>query len=95
MPGGFDPGTISGLASEEEVDIETSPRDGKPARRVTIWIVVVEGHVYVRSVRDPAGRWHRDLRRTTRGAIHLGDQPVAVHAVPVTDPETVGAISDA
>ena len=95
MAGIYDPQTISRLASEEEVDIETSPGPEKPSRRVTIWVVVVDGQVYVRSVRGPAGRWYRDLQRNPRGALYLGDQAIRVHAVPVTDADRIRAVSDA
>jgi hypothetical protein len=95
MPRAFDSGTIGRLATEEEVDIETSPAAGRSTRRVTIWIVVVGDEVYVRSVRGPTGRWYRDLQRNPRGILHVGSQALAVRAVPVGDPDTISAVSDA
>lgn len=93
----FDREIVSRLAIEDEVVIRTSPGVGKPTRGVTIWVVVVvvDGKVYVRSVRGPSGRWYRVLRKNPLGALRVGDRFLAVRAVPVGDPESIGKVSNA
>ncbi len=66
----------------KEVDIETRSADGV-VHKVTIWIVVVDGAPYVRSVRGKKGRWFRELTSRSEGAIHIGSRrvPVVPHQV--------------
>jgi hypothetical protein len=52
------PGQIDAV---REVDIETRRADDAPAHRTTIWAVVEDGDVYVRSWRGAGGRWRREL----------------------------------
>jgi hypothetical protein len=80
----------------DEIDVETS-RGGADARvhRTTIWIVVDGDEAFIRSVRGPAGRWYRELTANPRGAIHAGDQRVAVRASAAVDPATVARVSAA
>ena len=61
------------------VEIETvSPKGTKHS--VPIWIVVVDGIPYVRSVRGPKGRWYRELLERGEGAIVAGGKRTAVKA---------------
>jgi hypothetical protein len=61
------------------VEIETvSPNGSKHS--VPIWIVVVDGVPYVRSVRGPQGRWYRELLARGEGAIVAGGKRTAVKA---------------
>jgi hypothetical protein len=53
---GFDRDTLELLSSSYEIDIETSRPDGG-TRSTTIWVVVVDGRVFVRSVRGDRGHW--------------------------------------
>jgi hypothetical protein len=80
------------LAREEEVDIETWSKAGR-SRRTTIWIVVVGGVPYVRSVRGTRGRWYRNLRAEPHGAIHAADRRIAFTAVPADDEASIAACS--
>ncbi len=61
----------------KEVEMETRSPEGK-AHRVTIWIVVVDGLPYVRSVRGPRGRWYRELTARKEGVLHVGSRKVDV-----------------
>lgn len=76
----------------KEVDIETRSEKGA-THRVTIWIVVVDGEVYVRSVRGPAGRWYRELLARKAGTLHVGARPVDVRPVEVRSTEEIDAVS--
>ena len=60
QPHAFDPDVVAALRDEIEVEIETWSAE-RGARRVIIWIVVVDGAPYVRSYRGTAGRWYRIL----------------------------------
>jgi len=61
------------------VEIETvSPKGTKHS--VKIWIVVVDGVPYVRSVRGPRGRWYRELLARGEGAIVAGGKRTPVKA---------------
>jgi Uncharacterized protein conserved in bacteria (DUF2255) len=44
------------IASVEEVDIETTRGAGAPVHRTTIWAVIGDGEVYVRSLNGEDGR---------------------------------------
>ena len=48
------------LATAEEADIETSRGPGTPVHRTTIWPVVEDGEVFVRSLNGDSGRWYRE-----------------------------------
>jgi hypothetical protein len=91
----FDADTLQTLDRTDEIDLETSRSDGAPVHRVTIWIVVDGDAAYIRSVRGPAGRWHRDLLANPRGAIDVGGHRVPFQAAPVDDPATIARVSDA
>ena len=95
MPQSFDQATLALFDTTAEIDIETSRGDGAPVHRTTIWIVVADGVVYVRSVRGPAGRWYRELVANPHGAVHAGGTAVAVQAHPAADPATIARVSDA
>ena len=76
----------------KEVDIETRSEKGT-VHRVTIWIVVVDGEVYVRSVRGKAGRWYRELLARRSAVLHIGTRGVEVRFSPVTTTEAIDAVS--
>ncbi len=78
----------------KEVDIETRSPEGK-THKVTIWIVVVDGVPYVRSVRGKRGRWYRELTARKEGALHVGSRKVPVRPVSVRAPETIDEVSAA
>ncbi|OLC54079.1 MAG: hypothetical protein AUH85_12650 [Chloroflexi bacterium 13_1_40CM_4_68_4] len=78
----------------KEVDIETKSPDGK-VHRVTIWIVVVEGAPYVRSVRGTRGRWYREITARKEGALHVGSRKVPVRPTKVRAPELIDEVSAA
>ena len=95
MNGSFDAETLGLLDETREVRIETRRDAGSPEHRTIIWVVVVEGEVFVRSVRGPKGRWYREISSNPEGALHVGDERIPVRATPADDDTTVNAISDA
>jgi hypothetical protein len=98
-PGGpqdeaFPPLVLQAFETVKEVDIETSTKDGK-ARRTVIWIVVVDGVPYVRSVRGARGKWFGRLMARRTGTIHVGRRRVPVRASRITGTATNAKVSDA
>jgi hypothetical protein len=93
--GSFDPETLQLLDETREVRIETRRDEEAPAHRTTIWVVTVDGDVFVRSVRGERGRWYREVSANPSAALHVGDRRIPVRASPVTDEPTVGAVSEA
>ena len=78
----------------KEVDIETRSPEGK-ANRVTIWIVIVDGVPYVRSVRGTKGRWYRELTARKEGVLHIGERKIPVRPTKVKEPELIDEVSAA
>lgn len=64
-------------------------------RFIAVWVVVVDGRVFVRSWNDKAGGWYRAFRKEPIGAILVGDNEVPVRAVAVRSAKCIGAASDA
>ena len=85
---------LTRLDVAKEVDIETRSPEGK-VHQVTIWIVVVDGVPYVRSVRGTRGRWYRELTARKEGALHVGSRRVPVRPAEVRAPETIDEVSAA
>lgn len=76
------------------VEIETvSPKGTKHS--VKIWIVVVDGIPYVRSVRGPRGRWYRELLARGDGAIVAGGKRTPVKAKHDQTKAAIDGTSDA
>jgi hypothetical protein len=95
MNGSFDTETLRLLDETREVKIETRRDSEAPEHRTIIWVVVVDGEVFVRSVRGPKGRWYREISTNPEGALHVGDERISVRATPAADDMSVNAVSDA
>jgi hypothetical protein len=93
--GSFDSDTLRLIDGAREVRIETSRDEDAPAHRTTIWVVTMDGSVFVRSVRGGKGRWYREVSANPAAALHVGDDRIPVRAVPVTDHATIAAVSEA
>lgn len=95
MNDSFDTETMRLLDRTREVRIETRRDAYSPVHRTIIWVVVVEGGVYVRSVRGQKGRWYREISSNPEGALHAGERRVPVRAALADDTNTVDAVSEA
>jgi len=91
----FDPEILRLLDETKEVRIETRRDGDSPKHRTIIWVVVVEGEVFVRSVRGPKGRWYREISSNPEGALHVQDDRIPVQAAPATEGAIVNAVSAA
>ena len=90
----FDQRDVDLLAAAEEIEIETQPPGGS-ARRTTIWVMVDDGDVFVRSVRGATGRWYRDATANPAVAVIANGRRLDATAIPADDPDTVERINRA
>jgi len=65
----FPSDVLATLEQTDEVQIEPRLPDGQRSQPITIWAVVVDGDVYVRSYRGPKGRWYQQLLQHPRGVL--------------------------
>lgn len=94
MSAAFPPEVIKNFDQTNVVEIETvSPKGVKHA--VKIWIVVVDGVPYVRSVRGAKGRWYRELLAHGEGAIVARGKRTAVKAIHDSTKAAIDATSEA
>jgi hypothetical protein len=91
----FDQQVLEILDRQREILIETVRPDGS-RRRTTIWVVVDDGDVFVRSWRGAGARWFRAaLDRPGDVTLALDQQTLAVRAVPAADDESIARCSSA
>jgi hypothetical protein len=83
------------LNAAEEVQIEPRSVDGRSGQPVTIWVVVVDGDVYVRSYKGPQGRWYQALLTHPEGVLHADGLEIPFRAVKVEDAQTIARVSEA
>lgn len=94
MSAAFAADVIKSFDETGVVEIETvSPKGTKNS--VKIWIVVVDGVPYVRSVRGSRGRWYRELLARGEGAIVVRGKRTAVKAKQDTTKAAIEGTSDA
>ena len=60
---------LATLGHQVEIDIAPTRADGTSAPDRPIWIVAVDGNLYIRSYHGPDGAWYRQARRTRRAHI--------------------------
>ncbi len=82
----FDTDTLRALRDRQEVAIRTEQH---PGSAVTIWLVVSDAAVFVRSVRGPKGRWYKDLADGGPATLEFDGQHVNVQAIPATDAASI------
>lgn len=88
----FDAAVLDTLRDRKEVGIRTSRNQQRP---VTIWIVVVDDAVFVRSVRGPRGKWYVAARADGEATLVIDQRELPVRVMPATDPVSVTAVSQA
>jgi hypothetical protein len=70
-------------------------RAGTEHRYTGVWVVVVEGRVFVRSWNDKPTGWYRAFRDEPRGSIQLAGQEIPVRAKPTRSERLREAVSRA
>ena len=81
----------SDYKDEQEIFAVVHGEDGK-AREVKIWIVVLDGHGFIRT-RNTS--WRADLERDPKAALKIKDKEIAIRPVPVKDPELYQKVNEA
>jgi hypothetical protein len=66
------------LSDTEELVLVVA-RTGYDTSRVPVWVVAVDGDVYVRSYKGVTSMWFRRVEADADQAIHLGSSDVPVH----------------
>lgn len=66
------------LDRASEVRIAGRRADGSSRTPVIVWHVVVDGALYLRSVKGPQGQWYRGVARYFEGFLSEGGQTRAV-----------------
>jgi hypothetical protein len=88
----FDPDVLDTLRSRKEVGIRTS---GNRQRPITIWIVVVDDAVFVRSVRGPRGKWYVAARASGEATLIVDQRELPVRVTSATDAASQAAVNQA
>jgi hypothetical protein len=90
----FSPAVLKRFDETKVVEIETRSSKGTK-HAVKIWIVVVNGVPYVRSVRGPQGWWYRLLLARGEGVIVADGKRTAVKAERDRSNVAIAGASDA
>ncbi len=89
---------VKHLKSAQEILLATTSPSGTP-RDTKLWVVVVEGEPYLRSMNGPGARWYREILRDGNGEVILIDHDskprLTIHATQVDDPATLAQVSKA
>lgn len=70
-------------------------RSGTEHRYTGVWVVVVQGRIFVRSWNDKPTGWYRAFLDEPRGSVTLGDAEIRVRGTPVRSARTRSAVSEA
>ena len=81
------------LDHTEEVHVRT--RSGDRTVDTIIWIVIVDGTAYVRSVDGKTGHWYQRALADPRVSILVDGGEIGFTAVHVDDPDEIERVSDA
>ena len=90
----FDPDTLGKLEKVEEVRIVTRTPDAKK-HAATIWVVLVDGNVFIRSFTGPKGRWYKIILANPKADLEADGERLHVNAELVTDPALIEKVSSA
>ena len=90
----FAPAILKSFDETRVVEIETRAANGTK-HLIPIWIMVVDGVPYVRSVRGPSGRWYRELLAQGDGAVVVAGKRVPVLATKDSSAKAIEAVSEA
>ena len=86
----FDANTLRELRDLPKVVIRTEKH---PETGVTIWVVVADDEVFLRSVRGSKGRWYRDLATGGSATLGFAGRRLGVQALPVSDADAIARAS--
>jgi hypothetical protein len=66
------PDDLAAIDGDGELHVAARRPDGTLHTPRIVWHVVVDGHLFIRSVRGEDGAWYRGVRRTGTGEIDAG-----------------------
>jgi hypothetical protein len=81
----WDPDDLAALERVGEIDVAAHRADGTLRDPRIVWHVVVDGALFVRSVRGEGGAWYRGVLRTGTGVVDGGGVRVDVTFTPDAD----------
>jgi hypothetical protein len=90
----FRPQDLHDFDIAREIRIETHIGDHS-TRSTTIWVVVDNGQMFIRSVRGPKGVWYQEALANPDVIIDDRGRRLEARAVPVHDAESIRRVSDA
>jgi hypothetical protein len=70
-------------------------RAGSEHRYTGVWVVVVEGRVFVRSWSDKPTGWFQAFKREPKGTIQVGELEISVRGKPVRSARLRDAVTEA
>jgi hypothetical protein len=70
-------------------------RAGDEHKFIAVWVVVVDGRVFVRPWNDRATGWYRAFLENPDGAVKVGENVVRVRARKVRGARLIGAVDEA
>lgn len=82
------------LGDANEIDVVV-PAPGRDDVRTPIWIVAVDGDLYVRSWKGENGRWYRRARKYRTGAVIINGREYQVRFILADEPRLEARIDDA
>ena len=85
----FTPADLDLLGRTAEVTLE------RGRRQTTIWVVVADGVVYIRSVRGEQSVWYQALRNGAEARLVAGSTAWPIGVTPVTHPADIARVSEA
>jgi hypothetical protein len=89
----WSPDHLRALSDAIEIEVSVSRRERDPGRWVRIWVVVVEGEVFVRTWHRRETGWYGAAVRSGAARIRVGDASVDVIVTAIGD--TGAAVVDA
>lgn len=82
----FDAETLNQFRSTEEVQVLAGEKLDKSA---TIWVVVADRDVFIRSFLGPKGRWYKAAVADGRATLKVGDRSIPVRVTAATDQASI------
>ena len=81
----WNPDDLAAIDRDGELRVAAHRPDGTVRSPRTVWHVVVDGHLFLRSVRGEDGAWYRGVRRTGTGVVESGGVRAEVAFTPDAD----------
>jgi hypothetical protein len=66
------PGELERIGKAEEIGLASRRQDGSLRPYVTMWVVLADGDLYVRSAYGPGNPWYRRATASGAGRIRVG-----------------------